>query len=262
MTDTVPLHYTERGTGLPVVLIHGFPFDHTIWDTQAEALSDVCRVIAVDLRGHGQSPVTDGSYTMALLAADIAALLDDLSLARAVWVGQSMGGYVVQAALRTLPDRVQAVGLVATHPHPDTPEKQQQRLASAEQVLAEGTDALIAGMRAVLFAPSLDRDAAIVQRVVAIMQRTAPQAVAGALRGMAERTDSVPTLRAANLPALIIAGADDQIVAQEVVQGMHALLPDAALHIITGAGHMPMLEQPEATAAALRTFVTQVAASA
>lgn len=260
MTDTVPLHATVRGTGLPVVLIHGFPFDHTIWDAQIEALSHVCRVIAVDLRGHGQSPVTDGVYTMDLLAADIAARLDDLGVVRAVWIGQSMGGYVTMAALRTLPARVQAVGLVATHPHPDPPEKQQQRLANADHVLTAGADALVEGMLNALFAPSLDRGADPVRHVAAIIRRTAVQGIAGALRGMAGRPDSVPALRAAQVPAVIIAGADDQIVPVDTVRRMSDLLPDAAFHAIAGAGHMVMLEQPATTTAALREFVMQIAA--
>lgn len=251
----VKLHFEDRGKGLPVVLLHGFPFDHHIWDSQIDALSDSFRIIAPDLRGHGQSPAPRGVYDMDTMAADVTALLDDLGIEQAVWVGHSMGGYVLMAALRRRPRYIRAVALVATHPLPDSPDKRLQRMQSAEVVLNEGPADLALSMMAVLFAPHFDRQSPAAQNVYELMTSTPAVGAAGALRGMAARPDSVETLRQIATPAVVIAGVEDQIVKFDVAEQMAQSIPGATLVPIEGAGHMPMIEQPEATTAALRAFL-------
>jgi len=252
------LHFEERGKGLPVVLLHGFPFSHHIWRAQIDALSDSFRIIAPDLRGHGQSPAPRGVYDMDLLASDVCALLDDLGIERAAWVGHSMGGYVLMAALRRHPRYVRGAALVATHPLPDSPDKRLQRMQSAEVVLSEGPSDLALSMMAVLFAPKFDRQSPAARDIYELMATTPAFGVAGALRGMAARPDSVETLRQIAVPAVVIAGAEDQVVKLAVAEEMARSMPGAALVRIEGAGHMPMIEQPEATTAALREFLSSL----
>lgn len=261
MTESARLYYEERGQGMPVVLLHGFPFDHTIWSAQSDALSESVRVIAPDLRGHGQSPVFGEVYDMAALAADVVAVLDRCGVDRAVWVGHSMGGYITMAALREFPDRVAGIGLVATHPHPDTPEKRIQRNQSAQQVLGGGAGQVVLSMMNVLFAPALDRKSELAQRIYDVMLRTKTEGLAGALRAMAERPDSANTLATTTVPAVVIAGAEDQIVSVEVMQAMADLLTGAECHVIDRAGHMVMVENPAATTAALRAFLNRFSAA-
>ena len=256
-SGTVQLYYTEAGSGLPVVLLHGFPFDHSIWQAQQAALSQSFRVIAPDLRGHGQSPlVEDEVYPMETLAGDVLALLDRLDIERAVWVGHSMGGYVTMAALRLAPERVQALGLVATHPHADSHEKRLQRQESADSAAQSGSTDTAHSMLAVLFASGVEGSSPLAQSVYDIMINTPGPTMAGAMRGMAQRPDSLDVLRAANLPTLVIAGAEDRVIEPAVVQNMEAQMPHARLVTIEGAGHLPMLENPEATTNALRDFLT------
>jgi pimeloyl-ACP methyl ester carboxylesterase len=256
MAEHVKLHYTERGAGLPVVLIHGFPFDRRIWDAQAESLSETYRMITPDLRGHGQSPVPDGVYSMDVMAQDIVALLDDLGIERAVWAGHSMGGYITMAALRIAPERIAGVAFVATHPHPDSNEKRAGRLATAERVLSEGSGIMVDAMRPIMFAPGFDTESDRAHAMVEMMAATSPVGIAGALRGMAERLASVETLHDLTVPAVVIAGEDDQIVALEVAKQMIAEMPSGTkLVTIPGAGHMPMIEHPAATTIALREFL-------
>jgi 3-oxoadipate enol-lactonase len=238
------------------VLIHGFPFDRRIWDAQAESLSETYRVITPDLRGHGQSPVPVGVYSMDLMAQDIVALLDDLGVDRAVWAGHSMGGYITMAALRFAPEQIAGVAFVATHPHPDSNEKRAGRLATAERALREGSGIMVDAMRPIMFAPGFDTDSDRAHAVVEIMAATSPVGIAGALRGMAERPASVDTLHDVTVPAVVIAGEDDQIVALDVAKQMITEMPSGTkLVTIPGAGHMPMIEQPTATTAALRDFL-------
>ena len=256
MTDTVQLHYVEHGAGQPVVLLHGFPLDHTIWEAQIEALSARWHVIAPDLRGHGQSPIWGGVFYMEDMAADVVALLDSLEIERAVWVGHSMGGYVTMAALRRFPERVAGAAMVATHPFADSPEKRTQREMTAQKVLSEGVGTLAEEMLGVLFAPETPPSADYVRRTAAIMRRANPQGVAAALRGMAARPSSVGTLLSARVPMIFIQGQHDQIVTRNVLRRIEDRLPPVSIRRIEGAGHMPMLERPELTSAALGEFLT------
>jgi pimeloyl-ACP methyl ester carboxylesterase len=255
MAETVNLRIVERGAGLPVVFLHGFPFNHHIWDQQFDALSRDFRVLAPDLRGHGQSPAPEGVYTMDLLARDVVALLDDLGIARAVWVGHSMGGYLTMAALRIAPERIAGIGLVATHPRPDGEARHAERLEQAERVLREGSVVMAGLMIDLLFAPAVDPKSEVAQRAFAMMSETSPMGVAGSLRGMAERPDSMETLGNADIPAVVIAGADDQLATVDMMRRMADVMPQAEFVIIPNAGHMPMIEQPEALTTALDGFL-------
>jgi 3-oxoadipate enol-lactonase len=258
MADTVQLHYVERGQGMPVVLLHGMPFDHTIWQAQVEALRESFHLILPDLRGHGQSPAPACVYRMELMAQDVFALLDDLHIERAVWVGHSMGGYITMAALRVAPERITGIGLVATHPLRDPEDRRAGRLATAEKVLIEGSSMVAQNMIRMVFAPGFDLDSPPARGLFDLMNRTSPLGIAGVQRGMAERPDSVETLRHTRVPALVIAGLDDQIVAPAVMRQMARDIPNARLVEIANAGHVPMIEQPGATTAALREFTRSV----
>lgn len=255
------LHYTEAGQGMPVVLVHGFPFNHHIWDAQIAGLSAGYRVIAPDLRGFGESPAPDDGYSMDDFAADIVALLDRLGIDRAVWVGHSMGGYITFAALRRWPERVSAVALVATHAQPDSHEKKLQREASADNAMIKGVSDTAFSMMGTIFASEVDRQGPMAQRIYDIMINTAPHAVAGALRGMAARPDSRDVARALSIPALVVAGEDDEAVDAKLTGELAQLIPGAQHIVIPGAGHMPMVEQPEALTDTLRKFLDSLPAA-
>lgn len=254
MLDTVQLHYEELGSGQPVVMLHGFPFNHTIWQAQAGVLSQSYRVILPDLRGHGQSPAPDGVYAMDVMARDVLALLHVLGIERAAWVGHSMGGYVLMAALRVAPERIAAAVLVATHPHPDSEERQAARRTAAARVFTEGKMGVTQEMIASLFAPGGDSSPQAAA-LLDLMRKTPREGLAGALRGMAERPSSVAVLRAAKLPALVIGGQHDQIVSPEVARSMAEIMPGGRFVSVEGAGHMLMIEQPDATATLIRRFL-------
>jgi pimeloyl-ACP methyl ester carboxylesterase len=256
--NAVSLHYQENGQGMPVLLLHGFPFDHRIWRTQVEALKSTYRIITPDLRGHGQSTAPEGTYDMDLMVADVVVLLDNLGIDRAVWVGHSMGGYITMAALRTVPERIMGIGLVATHPFADSEDKRIQRNESAELALVQGSTDVAFSMMGIIFSPMVEGKSPMAQEIYNIMINTPPAGIAGALRGMATRPDSVETLQNADLLAVVIVGTEDQIVKVDVAEEMAARMPRATLVKIEEAGHLPMIEQPEATTAALRSFLQSV----
>ena len=255
MADTVKLYFSEAGKGTPLVLLHGFPLNAGLWQDQKSQLSEHCRVITPDLRGHGQSPVTTGTYEMELLARDVFALLDSLNIKKAAIMGHSMGGYVALAGFRLAPERFLALGLIASQAAADTEEGRQGRFKMAEKVAAEGSVFVARALIPKLFAPRLPADAPIVEQVRQMMLNSAVDGIVGSLKGMAGRSDSGPLLAKVNIPTLIIAGNEDQIIAPAKAQAMASSIRGATLATIENAGHMPMLEQPQATTAAIRKFM-------
>ena len=258
MSDIVTLHFSEVGQGMPVVLLHGFPLSSAIWREQQARLSDHYRVITPDLRGHGESSAPAGIYEMEAMARDVLALLDSLDIEKAVILGHSMGGYVALAAWKLAPERFLALGLIDSQAAEDSEEARKGRLRMAEKVIAEGNQALATVMLSKLFSPALDVDAPIIEQVRQMILKTHRTAIIGSLNGMAVRHDATGTLATINIPMLILTGDKDQIISTSTAKAMTFLVSNATLAIIENAGHMPMLERPEATTTAIRKFLSTV----
>lgn len=255
------LHFTEQGSGDPLVLLHGFPLSSVIWREQQTRLSDHYRVITPDLRGHGRSPVTDEAYSMDLLAGDVLDLLDALALPQATIMGHSMGGYVALALAARAPHRLRALGLVGSHPFADNEDARQNR---HRQVLAVQQQASVApvveAMLPRLFAPGKPDDDTLAEQVSTIMSATKPLGVVGALLGMAARPDLTAALRGFPFSVLVITGDKDPILTLARAEETASMLTKGMLVTIENAGHMMMMEQPQATTMAIRQFMEEVAA--
>jgi 3-oxoadipate enol-lactonase len=258
MADTVTLNYSEAGQGTPVVLLHGFPLSGAIWHEQQQRLSEHYRVIAPDLRGHGRSPAPSGVYEMDLLARDVLALLDALRIKKAIIMGHSMGGYVTLAAWKLVPERFLALGLIDSQSGADSEEGRQGRYKMAEKVAAEGGKVVAEAMLPKLFAPNLPAGAPIIDHVRQMILNTPSAGIVGTLKGMAGRADSGQLLPKLNIPVLILTGDKDQIIPPDKAKAMAAAIPTATLALVENAGHMPMLEQPQATTTAIRDFLSGV----
>jgi pimeloyl-ACP methyl ester carboxylesterase len=255
----IRLCYDDEGEGLAVLLLHGFPLGRWMWDAPRAALRDRYRVIAPDLRGHGDSEVPPGPYAMDLLADDAARLLDELRVERAVVGGLSMGGYVAFAFWRRHAARVQALLLCDTRAGADDAGSKVMRQSTAQVALERGTAAVVDGMLPKLLAPRTLRERPdLVADVRARLQRTDPRAVAAALLGMKDRVDSTPTLATITVPTLVLVGGDDQLTPPAAARALAAAIPGARLEVVADAGHLTPVEQPAATSAALRRFLDAI----
>ena len=196
--DLVPveLYYEEFGQGFPVILMHGYPLNHTIWMPVVERLQAHARVITPDLRGHGKSPVTDGEYSMRLMAEDIHALMNRLDIPKAVLVGHSMAGYVSLAFARAYPGRLAGLAMVASQAEADSPEKRQGRYITAEEVGRKGVRQVAKSML-----PKLTPRKELTADLMEIMLKTPKKGVIGTLKGMAERPDALEWLAEIEVPA-------------------------------------------------------------
>jgi len=249
----VRLAYDDAGSGDCAVLIHGHPFDRTLWEPQLGALRDGFRVFAPDLRGFGESPVTAGSVTMRQYAADVEGLLDDLGIGRAAIIGLSMGGLVTMELAAARPERYWAIGLVATTAEPVTPHERVTRRQRADAVERDGMGVLVDYMHTGLYGPACPP--AIRDRVDAMMAAASPAGAAAALRGRAERPDYRPVLARLDIPALVCAGSADPWSNREVTAEMIACLKRPEVLMIDGAGHLPNLEAEREFNDALRLFL-------
>jgi 3-oxoadipate enol-lactonase len=251
------LAFVDRGRGTPVLLIHGFPLDHTMWDPQVEALAAGHRVLVPDLRGFGQSETGGEKTTMEELADDLAGVLNELGVDEPVVVcGLSMGGYVVFQFWRRYADRVRGLILCDTRAAPDSAEAASARLLTADRVLREGPAFLARSMLPKLLAAStFRREPALVEAIRVAIERADPRGVAAASRGMAERPDVTGLLPCINCPTLVVVGAEDAISPPAEMRAMAAAIPASRFVEIAAAGHMSPMEQPDEVSAAMGDFL-------
>ena len=249
----VSLAVDARGDGPALLFIHGYPFDHTIWEPQLEALEG-WRRIAPDLRGMGQSDAPDLGYSMATYAADLAALLDTLGVERAVLCGLSMGGYVVFEFLRRWRERAAGLVLISTRASADTADGRRARDAAAGQARDAGAGEIANEMLPKLLAAGAPGP--LVERVRAMMAATPVAGIVGALGAMRDRPDSTPLLATlAGIPTLVIAGADDHLISVSQTSAVADAIPGARLVVVPGAAHLPTLEAPSVVTEAIRALL-------
>jgi len=251
------LAYGDRGEGLPLVLIHGFPLCRKMWRPQAEALARAgCRVITPDLRGLGESALSTEAVSMDVYADDLAALMDHLGIDKAVVGGMSLGGYVLLNLLERYPDRVAAPLFITTRAAGDDAAGKARRTALAEACLTQGIGPVVEAFRTILFAPeTLTDNPALVREVTAWMAATDPRGAAAALMAMRDRKDYAALLGGIGQRALVIGAARDLAAPVEHARLLAEGLPAGELCILPGGGHLVNLEQPAGFNKAILQFL-------
>lgn len=251
--DPVLLSYDLYGKGVPVIFLHGFPFNRHIWDDLIPDLAPHAHLILPDLRGFGQSPVSEDVLTMELLAEDVRYLMDHLGLDRAALVGHSMGGYVALAFAHLYPQRLTGLALIASHADPDSPARREARYQTVAQIRERGILPLLEDMP-----QRLTPNPGVQEKVRQFIQACSPQAAIQALLGMAERADANNWLREIHLPFLVVNGSADPLIDPARIRAMLESIPTATWVELPGIGHMPMLEAPAELARALISWMQQL----
>ena len=252
--------YSDRGKGLPLVLIHGFPLCRKMWRPQSEALAKAgCRVVTPDLRGFGESGLPPGMVSMQTYADDIVGLLDHLRIDKAVVGGMSMGGYVLLDLLERYPGRVAAPIFIVTKAGGDDDAGKARRTALAEACRVQGISPVAEAFRNLLFANATMTDnPELVETVFGWVRATGPCSAAAALVAMRDRKDYIPLLGHFNQPALVIGADQDQASPVEHSQVLAEGLPAGDLKIVNGGGHMVNMEQPERFNDAILAFLASL----
>ncbi|MGW7442232.1 alpha/beta fold hydrolase [Kitasatospora sp. NPDC054795] len=253
----------ESGTGTPLVLLHAFPLNASMWSSQLDTLpgltGDEARVLAPDQRGFGGTVLGADEPSLDPVADDLALLLDAAGIERAVVGGLSMGGYVALAFARRYPDRLAGLLLANTRATADTDAVRANRERIAAAVTARDSVRLLLDEQ--VAAGQLGPDSQhLVERVQAMVAAAPPAAVAWAQRAMAARPDALDVLAALRVPVSVVAGAQDALVAPEEAEPMLRARPDAELTVLPGVGHLSALEAPEAFDTVVRSLLARVAA--
>jgi pimeloyl-ACP methyl ester carboxylesterase len=253
----VNIAYDDQGAGLPIVFLHAFPLNRSMWSEQVATLSQRFRAIAIDLRGHGESDAPYWRYSLEQYALDVKELLARLGIRKALFVGLSMGGYLEFALYRLSPDLMLGAVLADTRADADKPEQIQWRYALAQRTAALGPAAVIAELLPKLLAPkTYEQNPDLVARVKSMQSAAPVQGMIGDLIAIAERPDSTELLSSITVPALVIVGQEDVLTppadAERIAKGIHG----AQLIEIPNAGHLSNLEQPDQFTSAIEAFAT------
>ena len=259
---------TGRTGRLPLVLLHGFPLDHHMWDDVTDLLPGDRTVLAPDLPGFGTSPsgedVADAlrapvEPALETMADAVAATLRAAGVERAIVAGLSMGGYVAMALVERHPDLVAGLGLLDTKSTADDDAARANRLRVAEAVTADGeVDAVLGMRRALLGETSLVLRPELIDRLEGWIRSQGAAGVAWAQRAMAARPDRTDVLRGFGAPALVLVGEEDQITPLPAAHHLEVALASVVLVVVPRAGHMSSIENPEPVAAALDALALRV----
>jgi pimeloyl-ACP methyl ester carboxylesterase len=258
-THGVSLEYDDIGNGVPLILIHGFPHDRTLWRYQLEGLQKVARVIALDLRGFGASSAAPDVMQMDDYASDVKALLDSLGVERPVMGGLSMGGYIALAYVKEYPHNMRGLILSNTRAAADSESAREGRYATADKALAGGVAEIAESLL-----PKMLTQATITQRaslagyVKKMMARQPAEGIAAALKGMAGRPDRTALLPEIKVPVLIITAQDDTLIPVSESEAMAKAIPNSTLVNIPAAAHLPNLEQSDAFNNAVKDFLSKL----
>jgi 3-oxoadipate enol-lactonase len=251
----IEIGYDDIGIGLPVVFLHGFPHNRTLWTPQVHGLVDRARCIAPDLRGFGDTTIA-GPYSMDQYADDVASLLDVLRIERAVIAGLSMGGYVAFSVWRRHRARVRALILADTRAGADGEAARAKRDEMIQTAREKGSRAVADAMITVMVGQGTrTRSPEVVDEVHRMLASAPVEGIVGALESLKSRIDSTPTLATINVPVLIVVGEDDALTPVAESRAMHAAIPGSLFEIIGGAGHVSNMERPAAFNHVLSEFL-------
>jgi pimeloyl-ACP methyl ester carboxylesterase len=259
--NNVSLGYDDHGIGIPVIFLHAFPLNRSMWEGEMIALlqDGRYRLVSLDWRGFGESEITSEISTMELFANDVAGVMDALGIEKAILCGLSMGGYAAFAFLRKYPQRLHGLILADTRPGADSEEAKANRENVARIAETQGSAAIADLQLPRLISDYTRQNAPEVElRIRQMIEAATPQGIAAASLGMAQRADSTDLLAEIICPTLVVVGEQDALTPPNAAQDYAARIPNAQFVVIPRAGHLSNLEQPEAFLQAIRNFLQTI----
>jgi len=243
--NNIMMNYKEIGIpqSLAVVFIHGFPFSHKMWNSQLYAMPNNIYTVAYDVRGHGLSELGDGQFTIEMFVDDLLALLDHLSIEKAVLCGLSMGGYIALRAFERYPEKIAGLILCDTKSEPDSNEAKVKRTNAIKSIKAEGVQIFADNfVKDVFCDQTFGSKPDIIEFAKQMICANSSFGICGTQLALASRTDTTSALSAINVPTCIIVGELDKLTPPSTAQAMHKTIANSELHILPNAAHMSNLE--------------------
>jgi len=260
--DNLVVNYDDEGAeNAPVIIfIHGFPLNKSMWDMQVEALKHNYRVIAYDIRGHGNSDTGDIEFSIDLFVNDLLCLMDSLELDNAILCGLSMGGYVALRAIEKYPELFDALILSDTQCAADTPEGKEKRMKAIESIKKNGVEKYAdESIKNLFAAESLTTRTKEIKAVRNMIVGMSAESLINTLFALSRREETCNKLEDIKMPVLIMVGGEDKITPLGTAQVMHEGIPDSFLKIIAHAGHLPNIENPSVFNHHLKKFLQRFA---
>lgn len=269
LVDSSGLGFTDAGSGPAVVFLHPTPLDRDYWRPLTKELAGI-RAVVPDLRGHGVSELGNGLpvggfsmvpdapvLTMERLATDVLALLDQLSLRKAVFAGCSIGGYVLLELWRRAPERMTGLVFICSKPQPDATANHARRAETIQRARTEGVTALFDSMAQNLLGESSRRERPEIVAEVRSRMTLTPEAVVAVQAGLATRADSVPTVATIGVPILAIAGGEDSAITPAEMEAFRSAPGGCDFQLLPNAGHLAAYEQPRKVASLMAPWLRQ-----
>lgn len=245
--NNLNLSYDDVGEGnIPIIFLHGFPFDKSMWAKQLDFFATTNRVIAIDIRGFGKSTDETTPLSIDLFSDDLMVFMNQMKISKAIICGLSMGGFIALNAQARFPDRFEAIILCDTQCIADTIEIKSNRYKTIDEIALNGTlNFNEAFIKKVFCKNSFTNKQEIVTQLRSVVMANPEQIVINGLKALAERSETCSTLSEINIPTLIICGREDEVTPLEQSEILHTSIKASALHIIDDAGHVSNIEQPE-----------------
>ena len=257
--DGDKIFYKVEGSGIPVLLIHGFPLSSALFAYQQAAFSSTYKVITVDLPGFGNSTTATAKQTDAHYATELFALLDQLGIRKAVIGGHSMGGQVTLEMYREQPQRFRAMVLFDTNPAAASIVEMAEWPAYGRMAEKMGSASIAPSVVAVMVTgASIAAKPALQTDITAIVSAAMPLGVAGGGNALATRSNYTPMLAGISVPTLVVEGQDDPVYPLPIAQALAAAIPHSTLAVIPGAAHASMLQAPGATDMAIENWIATI----
>jgi 3-oxoadipate enol-lactonase len=254
------VRYYDEGPpdGQPIIFIHGFPFNKSMWNAQVQAFESTHRVLAYDVRGHDGSSAGTAELSLEQFGDDLIAFMEALSVTDAVICGLSMGGYIALNVLGRDQGRFRALVLCDTQCKADAPEAREKRIKTIASIRLSGLSKYADESVANLFAPiTHSNKPEVVSFIKDTILRTNADTICKTLQALADRKETCGNLSQTKLPVLIMVGQEDKVTPPELAMQMHQLAPNSQLETISAAGHLSNLENPEAFNATLKAFLNK-----
>ncbi len=254
------ISYNDLGSGqIPIIFIHGFPFDKSTWQAQIDYFKTSHRAIAYDIRGYGKSSLGDEKLSITLLADDLIKFMDMLQIPKAIVCGLSMGGYILLNAVYRYPSRFAALVLADTQCSADIPESRLKRKNAIADIETNGLQEFAANSIAPLFSKEfLETKNEWPKNIENIITASSVKTITQTLTALAIRWETCSTLSEINVPTLILCGAEDAITPPAKSKFMNMEITNSILHIIENSGHLSNLEQPEIFNMHLNNFISDI----
>ena len=257
------ISYNDLGEGtVPIIFLHGFPFDKTMWSNQLEVLKANNRVIAVDIRGFGKSEDEITPLSMELFTEDLILFMEELNIERAVLCGLSMGGFIALDAVKRFPEYFDALILCDTQCIADSSEVKEKRLATIEEIKNDGSKAFKEKfVKSVFHTETLTNKPGLVDELRSVVNANSDRVINAGLQALADRSETCSILENITIPTLIICGREDEVTPLAQSEAMHKSIKNSELRIIDNAGHVSNLESPVEFNSYINEFLTTLSDS-